>query len=100
MREKDRRWEKRGGGNCGMNWERRSRSGKHVLCDAISMVPSRSASRAAHAPLLAPDDAPSSLTMVDRSVLEARLAEDHRIFISHPTRPEEFWKRLLPNEYK
>ena len=76
MREKDRRWEKRGGGNCGMNWERRSRSGKHVLCDAISMVPSRSASRAAHAPLLAPDDAPSSLTMVDRSVLEARLDDD------------------------
>ena len=86
--------------NCGTNCERRSRSGKHVLCDAISMVPSRSASRAAHAPLLAPDDAPSSLTMVDRSVLEARLAEDHRIFISHPTHPQEFWKRLLPNEYK
>ena len=83
----------KGGGNCGMNCERRSRSGKHVLCDAISMVTSRSASRAAHAPLHAPNDAPSSMMMVDRSVLEARLAEDHRIFISHPTRPEEFWKR-------
>ena len=89
MREKDRRWEK-GGGNCGMNCERRSRSGKHVLRDAISMVPSRSASRAAHAPLHAPNDAPSSMMMVDRSVLEARLAEDHRILFSHPTRPEEF----------
>ena len=61
-----------------MNSERRSRSGRHVLCDAISMVTSRSASRAAHAPLFAPDDAPSSLMMVDRSVLEARLAEDHQ----------------------
>ena len=79
MREKDRRWEKRGGGNCGMNCKRRSRSGKHVLCDAIRMVTSRSASRAAHALLHAANDAPSSMTMVDRSVLEARLAEDHRI---------------------
>jgi len=74
-----------------MYCERRLRSEKHVLCDAISMVSSRSASRAAHAPLLAPDDATSSLMMVDRRVLEARLAEDNRIFISqHPTRPEEF----------
>ena len=70
------------------NCERRSGSEKHVLCDAISMVTSRSASRAAHAPLLAPDDAPSSLLMVDRSVLEARLAEDHRIFYFLPTSPE------------
>jgi len=85
MREKDRRWGKRGGGNCRMNWKRRSRSGKHVLCDAIRMVTSGSASRAAHAPLHAQDDAPSSMTMVDRSVLEARLAEDHRILF--PTLP-------------
>ena len=68
-----------------MYCERRLRSEKHVLCDAISMVSSRSASRAAHAPLHAPDDAPSSMTMVDRSVLEARLAEDHRILF--PTLP-------------
>ena len=78
MREKDRRWEKKGGVNCGTNCERRSRSGKHVLCDAIRMVTSRSASRAAHAPLHAPNDAHSSMMRVDRSVLEARLAEDHR----------------------
>ena len=49
------------------------------------MVISRSASRAAHAPLHAPINAPSSMTMVDRSVLEARLAEDHRILF--PTLP-------------
>ena len=78
MRDKDRRWGNKGGGNCGTNCERRSRLGKHVLCDAISMVTSRPASRAAHAPLHAPDDAPSSMMTVDRSVLEARLAEDHQ----------------------
>ena len=50
------------------------------------------ASRAAHTPLFAPDDAPSSLLMVDRSVLEARLAEARlaearRIFYFPPDPP-------------
>jgi len=90
MRERDRRWGKRGWAIVEQIVKGDQDRGKHVLCDAISMVTSMSASRAAHAPLHAPNDAPSSMMMVDRSVLEARLAEDHRIFISHPTRPEEF----------
>jgi hypothetical protein len=64
--------EKNGGGNCERIVKGNRRSTICAMQIAWSMVSARSASRAAQTPLLAPDDAPSSLLMVEGGSERAR----------------------------